>query len=367
MTDRTKRTEAFAKLGWGVFTHYIGFKPTTGNTRSGFKPQETWNDRVNMMDTDKYAQTLHEVGAHYAFFVIMQGYKYMCAPNATFDRICGTKPGEACSERDLIADLIKSLKKYDIPLFLYFTGDGPYRDEVCGPKMGYYKREEELVTYNFVKNWADVLQEYAERYGKDVHGWWIDGTYAYLGYNEDLLKLYRDAVLAGNPDAIVAFNKGGYSQRFYNDPRFLKYTEKYAHPMMKGNALYEAAANGDKEVMEVAYKYFTLNDSRYSEHEDFTSGEVAYFDEYPPEGGMVDGSRWHVLGFLGQFEAANFSWRGVGWNALGSRYSGKEMHDYVKACNAKGGVVSIDCYLFDDGSFDKGQMEVLRQIEKGNY
>ena len=214
MTDRKQRTEAFAKQGWGIFTHYIGYDKRDSNcTRSRFKSYKDWNDRVNTFNTDNYARTLHEVGANYAFFTVMQGAKYMCAPNDTFNRITGEKPGEACSERDLIADLIVSLKKYDIPLYLYFTGDGPYKDAVCGPKMGYYDREVESVNMPFVKNWTEVLKEYAVRYGKDVHGWWIDGMFEYLGYEDPALFVpYREAVLAGNPDAIIAVC-GCYSQR----------------------------------------------------------------------------------------------------------------------------------------------------------
>ena len=30
----------------------------------------------------------------------------------------------------------------------------------------------------FAQRWAEVLREYAVRYGAKVHGWWIDGCYA---------------------------------------------------------------------------------------------------------------------------------------------------------------------------------------------
>ena len=361
MTDRRERTEFFSSLGWGIFTHYIGFQPTKGNLRSCHRPQATWEERVAMFDTDRYARTLHEVGAHYAFFTLMQGSRYLCAPNAAFDRICGTRPGEACSRRDLIRDLIDSLKKYDIPLFLYYTGDGPYLDPECGPKMGYHDRETEVVNPLFVENWCEVLREYSLRYGDGVKGWWIDGTFRYLGYRDDeFFKLYREAALAGNPDAIIAFNNG-VSQPDTDRPEVQKYLDGITHPLARVRAL-EAVADTDPAAL-AALSRCPGNSYRFSEYEDFMAGECDRFDELPPEGGMVDGSRWHKLGFLGQYHGYTPIWGGCGWNSLGSRYSGKELREYVKTCNARGGVVSIDLFLFDDGSFDKAQLEVVRQIE----
>lgn len=362
MTDRKERTEAFRKQGWGVFTHYIGFRPTEGELRSGYKPFKTWDDRVNAFNTDTYAKTLHDIGARYAFFTVMQGDKYMCAPNAAFDKICGTRPGEACSTRDLIGDLIQSLKKYGIPLYLYYTGDGPYMDEACGRRMGYCDRETEYLTDAFVENWTSVMKEYAVRYGKDIHGWWIDGCFKYFGYGCDKwFQMYREAALAGNPDAIIAFNNG-VSQPDTARPSVLKYTQDIEHPMAKVRAL-ERAAETDPEALR-ALSYQPGNSYRYSEYEDYTAGECDAFDELPPEGGMVDGSRWHKLGFLGQYACYTEAWGGGGWNCLGSRYTGEEIRRYVKEANRRGGVVTIDAYLFDDGSFDKAQLEVLKQIEK---
>lgn len=40
----------------------------------------------------------------------------MLGPNATFDRIAGIVPGEACSNRDLVLELAHALKKYDIDI-----------------------------------------------------------------------------------------------------------------------------------------------------------------------------------------------------------------------------------------------------------
>ena len=364
MTDRKARTEVFADLGWGVFTHYVHNQPVGGtcdpSPRNRLTQFRDWNDRVNHFNTDTYARTLHEIGAHYAFFTVMQGSPFLCAPNDTYNQITGACPGESCAERDLIADLIASLDKYGIPLFLYYTGDGPYRDVDHGRKMGYQDREVERVTMPFVQNWTSVMREYALRYGKGVHGWWIDGMFEYLGYGApELFIPYREAALAGNPDAIVAFNNG-VAQPDTKRPEVQKYLRPDMAPLERVRAL-EAVRDIDPIAHE-ALSHRPRNRYRFTEYEDFCAGETDDFTEIPPEGGMVDGSRWHVLGFLGQYSSYSPVWYGDGWNSLGSRYSGAYMREYVRKCNERRGVVSIDMYLFDDGSFDEGQLEVLRKI-----
>ena len=40
------------------------------------------------------------------------------------------------------------------------------------------------VNDQYVQNWAAVAAEYSRRYGDKVKGWWVDGCYAHIGYNE---------------------------------------------------------------------------------------------------------------------------------------------------------------------------------------
>ena len=40
------------------------------------------------------------------------------------------------------------------------------------------------------------------------------------------------------------------------------------------------------------------------------------------------------------------------------------MMDYIKKVNEKGGVVSIDTCLYDDGHIDWGQYEILKKLGK---
>ncbi len=52
-------------------------------------------------------------------------------------RIGGTRPGEACSVRDLPLELSHELARRGIDLYLYYTGDGPYLDAEIGSRFGF--------------------------------------------------------------------------------------------------------------------------------------------------------------------------------------------------------------------------------------
>ena len=293
---------------WGVFTHYLYATPSAPNRISG---ETDWNKRVDSVDVEKIARTLHEVGAGYYFITVMQGRKYMLGPNAAFDRIGGTKPGEACSNRDLIMELALALEKYDIDLYLYFTGDGPYKDEEVGRRFG-FTAPRKNISMEFVQNWAEVLKEYAVRYGSHVKGWWIDGCYGeQFGYTQELLQLYHDAIKAGNPDAVSAFN------------------------------------NGVKPTLE---KWF--------HGEEFTAGEYIDFTVLP-ESRFIDGAQAHTLIPLGVDPTGNL-WGG--WCETGMRRSAEHIIDYVKKFNAAGGVVTLDVKIWGDGSFDPEQVAFLKQL-----
>ena len=303
---------------YGVFNHFLdGMQNNSQNPISCGKTR-SWNELVGQMDAEKIAAQLYDAGAAYYFITIMQGTKYMLAPNQTFDEIAGTKPGEACATRDFPMDLAKALSKYGIKLYLYYTGDGPWKDEVIGKRFGFTDPRED-VSEEFVKKWAAVLEEYAVRYGDLVNGWWIDGCYGpghtdiKFHYTDELLDYYYSAIKQGNPIAAVAFNNGVF-------PDVLKY-----YP-----------------------------------HEDFTAGEFNFFDTYP-KGKFTDGALSHVLAPLG-ISVDGTEWGS--WGAVGCKHSREHMIEYVRRVTEMGGAVTIDVALFADSSFDPEQLQMLKAMKE---
>lgn len=298
---------SFFEKRWGVFNHFLYGSPGGVNEYQKLCPD--WNRRTEELDVEKLADQLHKMGAQYYFITLMQGRKYMLAPNDTFDRIAGTKPGEACSRRDVIADLIAALDPYGIDLCLYFTGDGPYKDEEIGQRFGFLEPRKN-VSMAFVKRWAAVLEEYSLRYGDKVKAWWIDGCYDYFGYNRELLDVYHRAAQAGNKWAAVAFNNG-------------------VKPEIK-------AWGGS----------------------DFTAGEFNDFT-YLPRAPFVDGAKAHILAPLGIMPDGK---PGGAWCCPGAKRDHAYMKDYIDRVNRAGGLVTVDLYLEPDGTFDPAQMEALTGI-----
>ena len=182
------KTDWFRDSKWGIFTHYLWSNVNTEPLHSQGRGTTDWSECVNEFDVEKYVASIKEAGAGYAIFTIMQGDKYMCAPNAAYDKITGLLPGEACSKRDLISEIADALEKENIPLMLYYTGDGPYKNEYTGRMFGYYDRDKQKVSDQFVTKWAEVAKEYSLRYGSRIKGWWVDGCYDHFGYGRNILK-----------------------------------------------------------------------------------------------------------------------------------------------------------------------------------
>ncbi len=295
-------TDWFLKAGFGVFTHYLDSLQNNKAQLHSLGKETDWDSCVNEFDTERYADIMHEVGAGYVIFTIMQLTRFMIAPNETYDRITGYKPGVACARRDLVEDLYKSLSKRHIPLMLYYTGDGPSRDSKAGPAFGCGTP----VKTDFVRKWASVAEEYGLRYGKKVAGYWTDGCYPFIGYDDETLGIMAKGLRAGNPERIIALNRGV-------DPKVMAYTR----------------------------------------HEDYTAGEQNRFWDMPASR-WIDGEQWHILSFLGP-----------NWAQPGCGYTMEELSEYVSEVHARGGVVSIDAMLYRDGGLDRSQIEMLKAVRRG--
>lgn len=304
-------TDRLFSSRWGVFIHYLSAVQNNPEHPSNMDVGETdWNACTSDLDVGLLARQLHECGAHFLFFTVMQGTRFLIAPNARYDEITGMAPGQACSERDLINELYDALTPYGIDLYLYSTGDGPHFDPVCGLKMGF---TEGRVSEKFVDNWASVMKEYALRYGDKIKGWWFDGCYRKaFGYTDKLMEKYYNAVKEGNPNAVAAFN------------------------------------NGVKKRYKKNYR-----------NEDFVCGEFNGFEMIPPSR-FIRGAQAFILAPLGQSADGR---PGTDWARPGARYDGEYMRDFVSRCNEKGGVVAIDVGMKRDGSLYPEQLAVLKKIE----
>ena len=267
--------------------------------------------KVNDFDVDALAEQLDEMGAKYFVFTLGQNSGWFNAPNAVYDRVTGYQPGERCSRRDLPLDLYQALHAKGIRLMLYLPCQTPNRDTRAQAAFGLKQGpKDQPIDVTFARRWAEVIHEWSARYGDKVSGWWFDGGYAWVGFNEDIARIYADAVKRGNPQAIVTFNPG-------------------------------------------------VSLIRHTQAEDYTAGELN--DPFPvvPASRWVDGSQWHALTFLGST-----------WGRRDVREPTDRWREWFEKVVVHGGAVTLDMGPNWDpqtgpiGAIAPAQAEQFKQIAR---
>jgi hypothetical protein len=263
-------TDWFKDAQYGVFMHFL-----PGNDQQ--------LAQVKQFDVQFLAKQLEAAGARYFVITLGQNSGYFIAPNAAYDRCTGYGPGEKCSARDLPLDLFKVLRPKGIKLMLYLPCQVPNQDARAQRAFGLREGpQDQPLSLEFAKKWAEVIHEWADRYGDKVAGWWFDGGYEHIRFNEAIAQVYAKAVKHGNPKGIATFNPG---------VRVIHYTEA----------------------------------------EDYTAGELNEPLTVVPTSRWLGGSQWHALTYLGS-----------AWARRDTRYSAQQWGEWVRAVVAHDGVVTLD-------------------------
>lgn len=337
MSWQRANTDWFMNARWGVFVHYLADAP------SDLSPPtisvEEWNRQIDAFDVEGLADQLASVGAGYCFFTLGQNSGFFCSPNATYDNIVGHRPSRL-SKRDLLADLAEAMTKRGIRQMTYLPSSAPRSDRravealQCTPTKwnpqeigfapGSYLAAEgidERLSV-FQRHWEAIIREWSQRWSKKVHGWWIDGCYAadrmYRHPDAPNFRSFAEAMKAGNPDSLVAFNPGA-------------------------------------KVPVICH----------SEFEDYTAGELtgdlALGLWRPHPGGwpysayerFIDGAQFHVLNFLGEW-----------WCNGRPRFPEELVIGYTRYINQRQGVVTWDVPTSRAGLIPEPFMKQLAALGK---
>ena len=312
-------TDWFHEAGWGVFTHWCG----------GAASPTEFNARVDGFDVDRLVSQLVEIGTPYYFITLGQCSGYYCAPNPTYDRIVRHEESH-CSRRDLISDIATALEPHGVRLLVYVAGEGPAGDphaarqfkHLGGQTLGWdiedNRVREGRRCVEFLQLWQTCIRDWSERFGKKVHGWWVDGCYwpehIYRFADEPNYKSVAAAFRAGNSESLLAFN-------------------------------------GGLETPIIAH----------SEYEDYTAGEVGHLLPVGTRrtGGMLDpiarfvggGIQYHILTHLGEH-----------WGNRPSRFPTELVIGYTKLVTQRGGVITWDAGLDDTGNIYPEHFEQLKAL-----
>ena len=239
--------------------------------------------QVKDFDVAALARQLEAVGVKYFVLTLGQNSGYFNSPNATYDRVAGYAPGERCSRRDLPLDLQRALQSQRIRVLLYLPCQVPNQDARAQQAFGLPQgKQDQPIDLQFARRWAAVIQEWSDRYGDRVAGWWFDGGYDQVHFNEAIAQVYAAAVKHGNPRAIVTFNPG-------------------------------------------------VKVSHHTDAEDYTAGELNEPFPVVPASRWLGGSQWHALTYLGS-----------NWGQRDTRYPQDHWANWVRSVVAQGGVVTFD-------------------------
>lgn len=263
-------TDWFMKAKYGAFMHFLP-DPAKGA------------ELTDAFDTGSLANQLSDMGVGYFVLTLGQNSGWLNSPNAEYDRVTGYKPGEMCSTRDLPLDLYQVLQPKGIRLMLYLPCQTPNRDARAQRAFGLPEGpQDQPVDAAFAEKWARVIQEWSDRYGDRIAGWWFDGGYEHIHFNEEIAGIYAAAVKHGSPQAIVTFNPG---------VRVIHYTDA----------------------------------------EDYTAGELNDPFENIPENRWLNGSQWHALTFIGSH-----------WGARDTRFTSQQWIEWARKVFSHQGVITFD-------------------------
>lgn len=291
---QSPNTDWFKDAKFGVFMHFL-----PGDPRS--------LALVKQFDVESLARQLEMAGAKYFVLTLGQNSGYFNSPNAAYNRYTGYAPGERCAIRDLPLDLYRTLELKGIKLMLYLPCQAPNQDARAQRAFGLPEgRQDQPLDVEFAKKWAEVIQEWSDRYGDKVAGWWFDGGYEHIHFNQAIARSYAQAVKHGNSKALVTFNPG---------------------------------------VMVI----------HYTQAEDYTAGELNEPFDNIPSSRWLEGSQWHALTFLGS-----------AWGRRDTRYSSDRWIKWLDAVSANGGVATLDMgpnYDPNDGPIGSLAQEQVKQVQ----
>ena len=295
-------TDWFKDLKYGLFFHFLPSGPN-------------FQKDVDKFDVDAFVNDCYDCGAGYVFITLGQNSGYYIAPNSGYDKYAGVKPGERCSKRDLPLEIGKALKKKGIKLMLYIPGDAPAEDSIIAKRLGakdFVRNENgENWVYNelLIKRWGEVAQEWSDRYGSLVSGWWVDGCYAKSGFTNEFGQTFIKYLKHGNPKSIVALNSG-------------------------------------------------LNYDKVSDTQDYLAGEERVILGAKCTSQFKNGAQWHELSFLGK-----------DWGTGNPSCTAQQLIDYLKNnIIPNGGVLTMDLPFnqeYTGSHVRKSHIELLKIVKKG--
>jgi hypothetical protein len=179
------------KTGHGAMVHW------TSQTQPRNGVPKPYAQAVQDFDVKSFAQQMRDCGVGFVVLTTSHAEMRFPGPNKALDSLL---PGRTAA-RDLVADLIVELKKYNIQLMLYYH-IGAASDPQWLEASGFWKTD----TTQVFENWRKIISEIGVRYGDGLTGWWFDDGSVNYYYRSAPWKSLLQTARAGNPKRLVGFN-----------------------------------------------------------------------------------------------------------------------------------------------------------------
>lgn len=265
-------------------------------------------DRIDAsFDVPALVRQILDARADYFFLTLGQNSGWFISPNAAYEKAVGLAPGERSTRRDIPAELAAALRPHGVKFLLYLPCQPPNADARAEAAFGFpgEGKGDRTINRAAARAWARTIEEWSRRYGGAVSGWWFDGGYRHVRFDDEIAEIYAAAVKRGNPAAVVAFNEGVKS------------------PMRP-----------------------------WTQAGDYLAGEVNEPFRETCGGRFLGDRQWHALTFCGPF-----------WGQAGCRFSDDRWIAWMKPALARGGAVTVDVRIDPaTGRLDDGQVAQMKRV-----
>ena len=230
-------TQWLYEAGWGVWMHYLdhsllnqhqpwgqefqsqctpeGWRELAANPAALQIAACEWNQIVDEFDVPGLVRQLQELRAGFLVFTLGQVGGFYCAPNTTLDLITAAVAPDIsfCSRRDLVSELAEALARANIRLIVYVPVEiPPWNPLILRAFAATGTTAHVADNQAAYARWETVLRDWAQRFGTQAAGWWIDNPTGIASYQQTSVagrtpppvwSSLADALRAGNAHAIV--------------------------------------------------------------------------------------------------------------------------------------------------------------------
>lgn len=174
-------------------------------------PSAQWPDKLEEFDVNVFAKQVSKLKT--ASYVILNvthpaNPVHYTGPHPELEKILNTSrflKTPSFPKRDLLGEALDAVRATGKKTLVYFACEGFHTgraQEQLQDVWFNYIESQGMTHYEAVRKL--ILKHYVEKYGSKIDGWWFDGA---GGLTKSERLLWRETVHAGNPKAIIAYNR----------------------------------------------------------------------------------------------------------------------------------------------------------------